>query len=77
MPSLFDSPEMALGYAKCRPAVHPEVINLVRERLNITGPVSRALDLGCGAGLSTAALQRLAPKPVGIEPFHAMLRFVS
>ena len=77
MQSLFDSPAMALGYAKSRPAVHPEVIALVRQRLNIQNPIARALDLGCGAGVSTAALQSIAPKPIGIEPFHDMLRFGS
>ena len=77
MSNLFDSPAMALGYAKSRPPVHPEVIELVRERLGYTAPISRALDLGCGAGVSTAALQRIAPRPAGLDPFHSMLRFGS
>lgn len=34
-----------------------------------------ALDVGCGAGLSTAALEPLAEKVIGIEPAHAMLSF--
>lgn len=68
---------MALGYAKSRPAVHPKVIDRVRDYLRIAAPVRSALDIGCGAGVSTAALQRIAPNPVGIEPHYSMLRYGS
>jgi len=36
-------------------------------------PVRRALDVGCGAGISTQALAGLAIHSVGIEPNEAML----
>ncbi|MEO3883919.1 methyltransferase domain-containing protein [Nonomuraea sp. B5E05] len=36
-------------------------------------PVGRALDVGCGAGVSTAALAPLAHRVVGLEPVPAML----
>ncbi len=35
--------------------------------------MARALDIGCGAGLSTAALEPLARSVVGLEPVRAML----
>jgi len=64
---------MIAGYAHWRPAVHPRIINLVRRRLRISGRVPLALDIGCGAGLSTAALEVLADRVIGIEPVSAML----
>lgn len=74
MPSLFDSPRMAEGYARWRPAVHPRVIDRVREHLRITRRFVRALDVGCGAGLSTAPLQSIAERVIGIDPAQAMLK---
>jgi ubiquinone/menaquinone biosynthesis C-methylase UbiE len=44
-----------------------------REHLHITNRLGRALDIGCGAGLSTAALESLAETVVGLEPVQAML----
>lgn len=64
---------MAAGYAFSRPAVHPHVIRRIREDLRLEGPVGRALDIGCGAGLSTAALQPIAKTVVGLEPVPSML----
>jgi ubiquinone/menaquinone biosynthesis C-methylase UbiE len=73
MPNLFDDFRMAEGYAVARPPVHPRVI----ERLPIKAPVGLAIDLGCGAGLSTAALAPLARHHVGIDPAEAMVKFAS
>ena len=64
---------MARGYAFSRPPVHPQIIRRVREVLGPGAPVARALDIGCGAGLSTAALEPLARSVVGLEPVRAML----
>ncbi|MFO7695037.1 MAG: methyltransferase domain-containing protein [Vicinamibacterales bacterium] len=71
--SVYESPRMAAGYAFSRPAVHPHIIRRVREALGPGAPVARALDLGCGAGLSTAALAPFARCVVGLEPAVAML----
>lgn len=65
---------MAAGYAQARPPVHPHIINRVRNMLEITTPVPVALDIGCGAGLSTKPLATLANATYGIDPFHAMIR---
>jgi len=69
----FSAPELALGYATSRPAVHPRIIERVRARLG--RKFRRALDVGCGAGLSTAPLEPLAERRIGIDPEHAMLRW--
>lgn len=39
----------------------------------VTMTAGRALDVGCGAGLSTAALAPLARQVIGLEPISAML----
>ena len=64
---------MSAGYATSRPAVHPHVIELVRRHLGLDRKVSRALDVGCGAGLSTKPLEEIAECCIGIEPVEAML----
>lgn len=53
-----------------RPPVHARVI----ERAVKEGQrVGRVLDVGCGAGLSTAPLGRVAEHVIGMEPATAML----
>jgi SAM-dependent methyltransferase len=71
--SIYDSPRLAAGYAYDRPPIHRRIIQRVRESLHITGRLTRVLDVGCGAGLSTAALVPLAETVVGLEPVRAML----
>jgi SAM-dependent methyltransferase len=73
MANPFASPTMAAGYARCRPALHPRIMERVRELLQITTMLDRALDVGCGSGLSTAALQPLAQTCIGIDPAVPML----
>lgn len=73
--SIYDSARLAAAYAYHRPPVHQAIIKRIGERLEITGKVKRALDVGCGAGLSTAALEPLAESVIGIEPEAAMLAF--
>jgi SAM-dependent methyltransferase len=75
--SLYDSPRLAAGYAFHRPPVHGRVIELVAGRLQRREPHGRGLDIGCGAGLSTAALGRLAVATVGLEPARAMLTYAA
>jgi SAM-dependent methyltransferase len=77
MSTLFDSPEMALGYARSRPPMHKPILDLVRRQLNLDQPVDEALDVGCGAGLSTAPLAGLARHRTGVEPFASMLRYAD
>jgi SAM-dependent methyltransferase len=53
------------------------VIDRVARLLPLATPVARALDVGCGAGLSTAPLAALARQAVGIDPSHAMVRLAA
>ena len=63
---------MAAGYAASRPPLHRRIV----ERASVAlGSPRRALDIGCGAGLSTRALEGLASHCVGLEPAEAMLRW--
>jgi SAM-dependent methyltransferase len=70
---IYQSPRLAAGYAYHRPPVHPRIIAKLREQLPITKPFQHALDIGCGAGLSTAALVPIAEMTVGLEPVANML----
>jgi len=70
---VYASARMAAGYAFSRPPVHPRIMDRVRDDLRIESPVARALDIGCGAGRSTAALEPVARHVVGLEPVRGML----
>jgi SAM-dependent methyltransferase len=72
---VYDSARLAAGYAFARPPVHPLVVDRVAGRLGITRETRRrrALDVGCGAGLSTAPLDALAQDVVGVDPAGGML----
>lgn len=76
MRNIFDSARMAEGYARWRPPVHRHVLEQVRAELSWR-IVPRALDLGCGAGLSTAPLLDMARHAVGLEPARGMLRYAQ
>ena len=74
MADLFASVEMALGYARSRPPLHA----LILERACApSAPAGRALDLGCGSGLSTAPLLRYARHVTGLDPNVKMLRVAA
>jgi SAM-dependent methyltransferase len=69
MTSVYDSERLAAAYAFDRPSVHAQMLRSA----GLSRQASRALDVGCGAGLSTAALAPLAREVVGLEPVSAML----
>jgi SAM-dependent methyltransferase len=71
---LFQHSRVALGYASARPYLHPEVFSGVREVVRPAGPFRRALDVGCGTGLSSLALRDLAEEVVGVDAALDMLR---
>jgi SAM-dependent methyltransferase len=62
---------MAEGYATARPPVHPRVVDRIAAWLGERK--RRALDLGCGSGLSTRPLLALADSCVGVDPVAAMV----
>ena len=69
MASAYDSERLAAGYAFDRPPIHEHILRSAR----LYRPADQALDVGCGAGLSTAALALLARRVIGLEPIPAML----
>jgi SAM-dependent methyltransferase len=69
MASVYDSERLAAAYAFDRPSVH----DLILRSAHLDRQANRALDIGCGAGLSTAALIPLARQVIGLEPVPAML----
>lgn len=71
---LFRHHRVASGYASARPYLHPEVFAGVREVVRPAGPFRRALDVGCGTGLSSLALLDLAEEVVGVDAALDMLR---
>jgi SAM-dependent methyltransferase len=73
MSNPFHTDDMALGYATSRPPVHARVIERVSASLNRTFRL--ALDIGCGAGVSTRALAGLAADCIGLEPVEPMLKW--
>jgi SAM-dependent methyltransferase len=77
MANPFGSDDMAAGYATSRPPVHPLVIERVFQQLGRREPFQRALDVGCGAGVSTKALTGFAKHCIGLEPAEAMLKWAS
>ena len=67
---------MAAGYAANRPAVHPLVLDRLRT-WQAGAPVALAVDVGCGAGLSTRPITSLARHAVGFDPAESMVRMAQ
>jgi len=67
----FVGRSVARRYAQARPRLHDRVAALLAERLPIP---ERALDLGCGTGLSTRPLASFARLVVGVDVSEEMLR---
>jgi SAM-dependent methyltransferase len=71
MTSVYDSERLARAYAFDRPPIHERILRSA----HLDGRANRALDVGCGAGLSTAALVPLARQVFGLEPIPTMLTY--
>lgn len=69
----FDSQRIAGGYAKDRPFLHKQVMELLRKDLHINGNFQKGLDIGCGAGLSTRGLRLICDKVVGVDISDEMI----
>lgn len=72
--ALFGHDRVGAGYASARPFLHPEAFARVRELLGLDGPVYRALDVGCGTGMSSVALLALSREVVGVDAAIEMIR---
>ena len=71
--NFFTPKSAAERYAKGRPYFHPLVIQRSKEFLSLREPLRRALDLGCGTGLSTIALKEIASVVVGVDASREMI----
>ena len=71
---IFQHDRVAAGYASARPYLHPRVFAQAGEMIGGGPPRRRALDVGCGTGLSSVALLDLAAEVVGIDVARDMLR---
>jgi len=63
----------AVRYSRSRPFFHPLVIERIQSTLQLSQPVTAALDVGCGTGQSTVALKPIAHSIVGIDISRTML----
>ena len=73
--TIYDSPRLAYGYAFHRPPLHPKIIQTAQTLFQLNTHFDRALDLGCGAGISTNALNSSSGITIGLEPIPGMLSF--
>jgi len=71
--SYFKTATVSKGYAKSRPYFHPVVIKRIKSYLGLKRKYQRALDVGCGAGLSTLALKEIAEHVIGVDSSKAMI----
>ncbi len=71
-PDLFALARVAAAYASPRPCLHPEVLSRIRDLIGAEGRFRCGLDVGCGTGLSSAALLGLAQ--AGDQPTTAVRR---
>src|SRR5687767_4887971 len=71
--NFFSPASAAERYARGRPFFHPLVLGRVKEFFGLREPLARALDVGCGTGLSTAALLELASEAAGVDASAAMI----
>lgn len=71
--NVFDSEWGAGKYATSRPGVHAKIVERIRESLSIPGSVELAVDVGCGTGMSTRTLGRIARRVIGVDPSQFML----
>jgi len=77
----FASTAAAQRYAAGRPYFHVQVIGRIAEFLNLetkkfsrqSVSLARALDVGCGTGQSSVALEAIAQKIVGVDVSQPML----
>ncbi|HEY5013264.1 MAG TPA: class I SAM-dependent methyltransferase [Acidimicrobiia bacterium] len=71
--NVFDTAELATGYATQRPPIHAVIIERARPRLGFGERVDLAVDVGCGAGSSMRPVLSLARRCVGVDPSPSMI----
>lgn len=71
--SIYDSDRLARCYALDRPPIHEAICTRLFAAIPRGHKFASAVDIGCGAGASTAALAPHVEKATGIDPFERML----
>jgi SAM-dependent methyltransferase len=71
--NFFGFTSAAERYATGRPYFHPFVVGHIKDFLSLEGLFGRALDVGCGTGLSALALREIAGRIVGVDAAPQML----
>jgi ubiquinone/menaquinone biosynthesis C-methylase UbiE len=73
-PQIYDSERLASFYAAERPPVHEVICARIFAALAPEFQARTALDIGCGAGVSTIALAPYVACITGFDPYSVMLR---
>ncbi len=73
----FNDARIAEGYAKDRPYLHPQVIEIVQKDLGLDKKILKGLDIGCGAGLSSKALKTICEYVTGTDISPEMVRIAK
>ena len=73
MLNYFATTSVAERYARARPYFHPLVIQKIKAFLHLCEPLSLALDVACGTGMSTQAAHAISRFVVGADVSAAML----
>jgi SAM-dependent methyltransferase len=71
--NFFNSQSAAGRYPRGRPYFHPLVVERIRSFLPAAKPIARAVDVGCGTGLSAVALKSIAAEVVGVDAAPEMV----
>lgn len=69
----FNHKSAAERYAGGRLYFHPLIVERIKKFLSITEPLSSALDVGCGTGLSSQALREIALSVTGVDASAEMV----
>jgi len=72
-PRIYDSERLARYYSQSRPPIHEVICAKLVNMLPVGFEVRAALDIGCGAGASSAVLVPHAASVIGIDPYRPML----
>ena len=73
----FEQTEITRRYAKFRPQVQGEIIDIVAEHLAWSEPFAKAVDYACGTGHSAAPLTAYATEVIGCDVSAEMLEQAS
>ncbi len=73
----FNPKSVAERYFKGRPQYHSFVIEKIKKSLKLKNTVKFALDVGCGTGFSSKALDEISERVVGVDISFEMLKFAE